>query len=1582
MSPPTGPDDGRPGRWRRPLRAVLLVLLAAWSLLLAAWLTLHWGILNHIEWWRPRIEQRVSEALGVSVQIGRLEARSSRWIPAFSARDVVLRDALGREVLRLPQVFVALSPRSLLALKPRLTQLLIDGGALEVRRDAAGGFTVAGIPLAGSAGADEDTALADWFFSQGEFVWRGASLRWVDEARAVAPLVLEDASLVVRNGPLRHALRFDATPPPALGERFTIVGRFDRPLLARPGALQRWNGSLQADLPRIDLGAWAARFPGLPAGLSPGPSAGLPLAALPAPSAESSTAPASGSSAAAPSDPPAGAMAAAAPPIATGYGAVRAWLDLRAGQARALTLDLALRDVEARLRPEGPPLRWAELAGRLTARRDEQGLELNADGVDLLDAAGARWPKGPLRLALQAPTRGWAIGPVSGGRLQAQHLDLEPLARAAQGLPLPAGARERLASLAPRGRVSDLDLAWGSPDAPGRFRLTGRVDGLELAAGALVDPTHPARPGLDKASGSFEATEAGGHAQVEIRDGALLVPGALPGGRVPVDELDGRIDWTVESPPGQPRTLVFRSQNLRVANADLRGSVDLTWRLAALGNRGQAPGSVGAAAGAAASGGGARGSTGAAPAPASGEATPSIGTSVAPPTPGVASAAAGASAPAPSERPTATGAPRAPADASADGAVATAAPGEAGLDQTLAAEPPAAGGGAGWRLPGQLTLEAHVDSLPATALTRYLPVQLPPALHEYLGRAIRGGRLREVRASVDGDLQRFPFDRPGEGRFRISGRVEDAGFDFLPSEAGAAAHWPALEALSGELVFDRRAMQIRGASARLAGVPLRDVGGGIERLGRDAVLRLDGAAAAPAADMVGFVRRTPIAGWIGGVLDQAELQGPAALQLGLEIPLHEGHRSTVRGRLELLGNQLRLAPGHPRFDDLHGRLQFSEKGFEVADATAQLFGGEVRFAGGTRADGSQRFSGSGTATAAGLREAAELGFVSQLARRLDGEAAYQASLALRRGRPEIEVTSDLVGLGVGLPAPLGKAAATPLPLRYETRLEAPAPAPAGGPRAATPAPAAEQDTLRLQVGELLRVQYRRTLPAEGGARVLRGAIAVGGPLRLPARGVQASVDVDRLDVDAWRPVIDQLKAQAPAPASSAAPPAVGGNDYLPDTVALRTSTLLAFGQTLHAVDATLSQNAGLWSAQVSADRLQGRIEYLPPGADAAGGHPDGLLRARLARLVADSPTQAPGAPAAVPAAADATLRVPALDVVVEALERQGHTLGRLEVQATHPPAAAGARAGDAAAPLDWQLDRLQLGSPDGTLVASGHWRHRSGAPEAARRSELDFTLDVQDAGRLLERFGFAGALAGGKGHVAGTLGWRAAPYAPDLPTLEGAFHIDIKSGRFLKAEPGVARLLGVLSLQTLPRRLLLDFRDVFGEGFVFDALDGDVSVAGGIARSNNLRMRGPQAVVLLDGQASLPQETQDLRVVVVPELDAGTAALAYAVINPVVGLGTFLAQWFLRRPIEAASTREFHVHGTWADPRVERIERSLFAPVPASGAASAPAAGEAPGDTAEPDAAGTPPAPVPDPSALPPIDAPGAAGAAPAASRP
>ena len=380
-------------------------------------------------------------------------------------------------------------------------------------------------------------------------------------------------------------------------------------------------------------------------------------------------------------------------------------------------------------------------------------------------------------------------------------------------------------------------------------------------------------------------------------------------------------------------------------------------------------------------------------------------------------------------------------------------------------------------------------------------------------------------------------------------------------------------------------------------------------------------------------------------------------------------------------------------------------------------------------------------------------------------------------------------------------------------------------------------------------------------------------------------------------------------------------------------TLRVDDRTLHAVDASATREGARWSAQVQARELAGRVDYTQ-GADGSAG----AVHARLSRLAIGASDTADGGAMEQP-----STRIPALDVVVDDFELHGKKLGRLEVQAVNRDVLA-ARAAGGAPVQEWQLNRLALTVPEATLSASGRWAAQPRAPalpagahstrsaDDRRRTALDFSLDVRDAGTLLARFGMAGVLRGGKGKIDGKLGWVGSPFSPHYASMDGQLHVDVGAGQFLKADPGLAKLLGVLSLQALPRRLTLDFRDVFSAGFAFDFVRGDAQVEHGVLNTHNLQMKGVNAAVLMDGRVDLDRETQNLRVLVVPEIDAGTAALAAAIINPAIGLGAFVAQLVLKQPLIQAATREFEITGRWDNPEVKPIKNPAAGALPAASA--------------------------------------------------
>lgn len=1409
LSAAAAPSAGREARpaWRALRRWAwrfckwgLGLVLAAWAGVLLGWASLQWVILPRLDEWRPRLETLATQALGHPVQLGRLAAKGGGWLPMLELQDVVLRDAVGQEALRLPRVQAALSLPSLLALRLRFTQLLVEDATLDVRRDSAGRWFVGGLSL--GAGSSLPGGDADWLFEQHEILVRGGTLRWHDDLHDAPPLALADVQLLLRNRGRRHELRLDATPPADWGERFNITAQARGALLSRPGDWRRWKGTLHVDMPRADV-SQLRRHVRLPVDLQ------------------------------------------------QGRAALRGWLDFDGGAPQALTLDAVLRGVQVQLARGLEPVALADLSGRLVAERQGGGgvhLALHNLGFTLPD--GTAWA--PSQLALQwhstpaAGVGGVAAGasapasdvqawlpPLDGGRLTADRLDLPLLAALAERLPIGAGLRELLHQLQPEGTVSGLDARWDGPvDTPRSWNAKATVKGLSIAAAASPEPGGIGRPGWRGADLQIDAHQAGGSATLALADGQITLPGVFDEPVVPLTSFSARLEWQVAAaaqPAGQaagaaglPPAITLKVLDARFVNADAKGALHASWH------------------------------TGAGP----------VG-----------------------------------------------------------------GFGKGARLPGVLQLEGSLSEGRATQVARYLPLGIGPETRHWTRRAVRAGELRDVSFRVQGDLGDFPFVNKRDGDFRIAGQIQGVTLAPVPSvppggpEPAWDSPWPVFSNVAGDLVFERNSMQFSRTRGSLGALALDEVSGRIRELSAEpTLLEVDGSARGPLADLLRVVRSTPLAEATGHALDATTASGSGELKLGLAVPLGRTADAQLKLALQLPGNDLRLRPDLPLLANARGRIEATHKGFQLNALRGQLLGGEAVIDGGSQADGSVRLAIHGNASADALRRATELGpGVPRLAQRLQGQSTYRLQASLQNGHAEWQLASNLQGLAIDLPAPLNKPAEQALALRLSSAADA-------RPAAATTAAPVQRDWLRVELGPL-KGQLLLDTSTAGGGRPLRSAWAWDAPLPDAVPGGRAVLAVSRLDLDAWR------RAFA-TPAAASAAPGPDDSAWLPQWWQLTTPELVLGGRRVSGVALDLQRQAPVpdagdaWRGQFKSDQAAGTLDYRESRTPGAPGR----LRAQLARLSLPDEVAGPAAADAVTQLVDrAGLVLPAVDIDVADFELRGRKLGSLALQAANRPSPT-----DPAGRSEWQVTRLRLKNEDATLTADGRWEALPGS--ARRRMVLGFELEVANGGALLERLGFGKVLRGASGKLAGTLGWDGSPLAFDLPSLGGRLAMDMKNGQFLQLDPGAARLLGVLSLQQLPRRLSLDFRDVFQQGFAFDTATASVQVERGMASTENLRLRGLQVLVAMAGTADIGRETQDLHVVVVPELNASGATLAYAAINPAVGLGAFVGQWLLREPLRLASAREFRVTGHWDEPKVERLVRSLLDPLPASATARADSA--------------------------------------------
>ena len=777
------------------------------------------------------------------------------------------------------------------------------------------------------------------------------------------------------------------------------------------------------------------------------------------------------------------------------------------------------------------------------------------------------------------------------------------------------------------------------------------------------------------------------------------------------------------------------------------------------------------------------------------------------------------------------------------------------------------------RSPGYLDIKGSLSRAHAVAVANYLPNRLA-ITRDWLERSVRAGDTGRATFEVKGDLYEFPFGRDSKGHFLFESDIHNGSLRYHPE-------WPGVEAIEGTLRFENRRMEIRAASAKIFASRASAVSAVIEELGaRPALLTIEGDVDTTGADSVRFLRESPLVNGPGAFTRAVSIEGPGRLHLRLDFPMG-GSSEPVRvaGEYQFAGATATAAKSLA-LQDLKGRLSFTERGVRAPELTGTLFGHPAQVSMSTQPDGSVYTALQGSIDATQL----EAYLPAAVAARTSGAMQWNARLVSSRAGNDLSVSSDLKGLAVALPVPLAKEA-------DESRALAIHIARLGG----------EGDSVTASLDNEVFGRFSRAAGERWQAALRFGSPLSNEPVR---EGLWLYGGLASLDVDAWQGLFGRGVAGNATPESA---PIVELRGF-----DLQLSRVRYLGREFSRMHARLARSATGWSGQLESPLIAGDVQWNPQG--------NGRVIARLARLTIPESSAAPASaqaqPLASPAAAQSDL--PAIDLVADRFDFRGHTLGRLELKAEP--------AGE-----EWHIDRLDITADHATFHSRGGSR-RTGSGAI---TTLALKLDADNLNALLDLFGYGSYVKRGSGTLEGTLAWPGLPHEFAVSNLAGSFKVGAQRGQFARIEPGAGKLLGLLSLQSLPRRVTLDFRDIFSEGFAFDRIQGDVKVARGVLLTDNFEIVGPAAFVSIAGEVSLPNETQGLTVRVVPEISEGVALAATVIGTPVLGLSTLLVTKLLRNPIGKVVAYEYQVSGSWDNPQVQRTSAPPPHPAAAEGAAKA-----------------------------------------------
>jgi uncharacterized protein (TIGR02099 family) len=741
----------------------------------------------------------------------------------------------------------------------------------------------------------------------------------------------------------------------------------------------------------------------------------------------------------------------------------------------------------------------------------------------------------------------------------------------------------------------------------------------------------------------------------------------------------------------------------------------------------------------------------------------------------------------------------------------------------------------------------------------YLPPRyVPPDALAWLDQGLsRVGRARgEVVLHMRAGKKAREI-KPGD----FQAHVEVAGVDLIPSPG-----WPEAENLEGSVAFVGSGIMAeirRGQFGPLAlSAPRLEIGDLFEP---ELVLELE-SRDDDAGAVTDLLRALPGPVW-KRVLAPMRWSGPAEVRTRLQLPLQSIEEWWMEGEVELSGASVSLLPLGIEFSELSGTARFDRQALAPTQLEARS-GSEdltLKLAAG--------FQSPGWLTAESTLNPAQLvdpdNPLAGLAGRMRGGSAVAFDLrAGDRDELVLNLRSDLVGLGLDLPAPLNKPRSEAWPLALEARL------------------GAEGVTGRLDLGSRLAARWGS---GRDGWRL--GVGLDGGDSTLPdTAGLRVRGSIGRLELSDWLSLLARPMSRIDQPPAHA-------------DVALSLGELAAFGLLVSNLGVVAERTDQAWRLALASEALDGAIT-VPVPLDSGRVVVADLLRLHLDPVEpeASSPELATR-PLTDQTSSQSPRGLPPLHLLVEDLRWGNLNLGRARVE-SH------------AVPDGTQFELIDVSGPDMRLFGRARWIEQDGRID----SEFNGRITTGNLGGLLESAGYEASVEAQHAQIDAQLRWPGAPVDFALSRLSGSFGLGAADGSIPEARPGAGRLLGLASFSAIPRRLMLDFRDVFSSGFKFDEIEGHFDLAAGLARTSGLVIRSPAARITILGDTDMVARRYDQTVVVEPGLGATLPLIGGLAGGPVGAAAGLVLQSILDRPLRGISEVRYAVTGSWDDPELTLVE--------------------------------------------------------------
>lgn len=700
---------------------------------------------------------------------------------------------------------------------------------------------------------------------------------------------------------------------------------------------------------------------------------------------------------------------------------------------------------------------------------------------------------------------------------------------------------------------------------------------------------------------------------------------------------------------------------------------------------------------------------------------------------------------------------------------------------------------------------------------------------------------------------------------------------FSGIELAYASNWPVAQDVTGRAAFLGAGLSADVTKATVNGMTLAAPQLSIARFAEptlDLSLRASRVSADRLATALG---QLPYPGW-SETFSVMQWDGELDASVNITLPFAQMRDWSLAGALDLRGNGLFFPEAGMGVTQLTGLVSITQEGVSADALSARLDNQELSW----RIDG--RWGPTGELVARTDLAVGEWlksqAWGEPWADRLLGQTDVSIRVASTPSSSGIQVAieSSLQDTALDLPPPLKKPADDAWPI-----------------------------TLRWWGGQSEGGEWQLTWPRLGSA-VMRStdqgwgiSVETGGTDQLPIAPIRPGIEwigqLEVLDLGGWQSLLDAVMATTSSEAS--------GNDWMVTQLGNRVfadvviDELLAPGLRPGSASLNLQRQSDEWTLNIRGDSIQGEIVAPTPAGRAW------VVDLEHLYLLTKAPSSEE-APIRPPNLQDPRQSRP-LTLLVESLYWGNLALGSTRVE-THR------------SDRGIEIELLDIDGPDLRLQARGRWDQSN---EDFPQTAMVGRLSSRNFNQLIQATGYEAGLRAQQATVDFDLNWPGMPTDFSLIRLEGGLDFELRGGNVPQASAGAGRLLGLVSLSALPRRLILDFRDVFGSGFPYDRITGRFDMVEGRAETEGVKIVAPAAVITLSGSTDMIARTYNQTVVVEPGLGSTLPVIGGLAGGPVGAAAGLVLQSIFNQPIKGVSEVRYSITGPWSEPLIELTDAKV-----------------------------------------------------------